>query len=98
MKTERQAEIDKSLEEAKAYHHKVFGPNGLLFLKRQELVKPELDRIVEAVKRVCEAHRLDYLIDKSNDHMVFMYTNPVHDYTDFVLDELGLGNKNDVIR
>ena len=26
-----------------------------------------------------------------------LYTDPKHDYTDFVLDELGLGDKNDTI-
>jgi len=37
------------------------------------------------------------MFDKSGD-LVMIYTNPIHDYTDFVLEELGLGDENDVIK
>ena len=84
------------MKEATDYHTKVFGYNGLFFLKKKELVKPELDKVFEAVERVCKRHGLDYLFDKSGD-LVLAYTNPVHDYTDYVLEELGLGDPNDVI-
>ena len=74
-------------------------PTGrsFFFLKKKELMKPELDKIIDAVERVCRKHNLDYLLDKSGQ-LVLIYTNPVHDYTDYVLEELGLGNPNDVIR
>jgi outer membrane protein len=94
---EREKEIESKLKEAIDYHYKVFGPNGLLFLKRKELIKPELDMIFEAVERVCKKHHLDYLLDKSNE-LIMVYTNPVHDYTEFVLEELGLGDPNDTIK
>jgi outer membrane protein len=37
------------------------------------------------------------MFDKAGD-MVIIYSNPVHDYTDYVLDELGLGDEEDVIK
>ncbi len=97
MLRKREDEIAVKLKEAIDYQYRIFGPEGLLFLKKKELVKPELDKIFEAVERVCKKHRLDYLLDKSGE-LVMIYTNPVHDYTDFVLEELGLGNPDDVIR
>ena len=36
------------------------------------------------------------MFDKSGD-LVMIYTDPKHDYTDYVLEELGLGDKKDVI-
>ena len=94
---QKENEIELQLKEAIDYQYKAFGYNGLFFLKKKELMKPELDKIVDAVERVCRKHNLDYLLDKSNQ-LVLIYTNPVHDYTDYVLEELGLGNPNDVIR
>jgi len=97
MIAEREREINERMKEATDYHTKVFGYNGLFFLKKKELVKPELDKVFEAVERVCKKHRLDYLFDKSGD-LVLTYTNPAHDYTDYVLEELGLGDPIDIIR
>lgn len=93
---EREAEIENKLKEAIDYQYKIFGPEGLFFYKKQELIKPELDKVFEAVERVCKKHQLDYLLDKSSD-LVLVYTNPIHDYTDFVLEELGLGDPVDSI-
>lgn len=86
---ERKAEIDKSWQEVKAYQQSVFGFEGLLFLKKKELVKPIQDRVFEAVDRVAKRNRLQTVFDKSGG-LVMIYTDPVHDYTDFVLEELGL--------
>lgn len=97
MIAERENKIETKLKEAIDFQYKVFGPNGLVFLKKNELVKAELDKIFEAVERVCKKHHLDYLIDKSSQ-LVIAYSNPVHDYTDFVLEELGLGDPNDTIK
>ena len=93
----RENEIEEKMKEAIDYQYKIFGPNGLFFLKKKELMKPELDKIFEAVERVCKKHNLDYLLDKSSD-FVLVYTNPIHDYTDYVLEELGLGDSNDVVK
>jgi len=89
MKADKIAEIDKKREEAKKYQNKIFGYEGLLFLKRQELIKPVQDELYEAVEKVSKKKKIQIMFDKSGD-MVMIYMNPQHDYTDFVLVELGL--------
>lgn len=89
MKADRIVEIDKKREEAKKYQNKIFGYEGLLFLKRQELIKPVQDELYEAVEKVSKKKKIQIMFDKSGD-MVMIYMNPQHDYTDFVLIELGL--------
>ena len=96
MKDERQREIGAREDEVKEYQKKIFGFEGLFFLKKKELVKPVQDKVFEAVEKVCKENRLAIMFDKAGD-LVMIYTDPIHDYTDYVLDELGLGDPNDVI-
>lgn len=96
MYDERLAEILQKEDEAKEYQAKVFGVDGLYFLKKKELVKPVQEKLYEAVEKVAKDKRLQIIFDKSGD-LVMIYTNPIHDYTDFVLEELGLGDENDFI-
>jgi len=97
MKQERQAEIKKKETELKDYQKKVFGFGGLFFLKKQELIKPLQDKVFDAVSKVSKANRLAIVFDKSAE-LVMIYTDPRHDYTDFVLEELGLGDPNDKVK
>jgi outer membrane protein len=97
MKQERLATIKEKEDGLKEYQKKIFGFEGLFFLKKQELVKPLLDQIFEAIEQVAKQNRLAIIFDKSRD-LVMVYTDPRHDYTDFVLDELGLGDPNDTIK
>ena len=97
MKDERLAEIKAKEDEVKEYQKKIFGFEGLFFLKKKELVKPIQDKIFDAVEKVCKNQRLAIMFDKA-DALVLIYTDPRHDYTDYVLDELGLGDPNDVIK
>ena len=97
MKAERIALIQKKESELKEYQRKVFGFGGLFFLKKQELIKPLQDKVWEAVEKVAKQNRLAIIFDKSGE-LVMIYTDPRHDYTDFVLEELGLGDPNDKIK
>ncbi len=96
MKQERLAAIKEKEEASQAYHRKVFGYEGLFFLKKKELLKPVQDKLFDAVEKIAKDKRLELVFDKSGDYAI-IYSNPVHDYTDFVLEELGLGDNNDVI-
>ena len=89
MKNDRREEIDRKLNDLKEYQNKVFGFDGLYFLKKKELIKPAQDLVFEAVERVAKNNRLAIVFDKSGD-LVMIYTDPVHDYTDLVLEELGV--------
>ncbi len=97
MKKDRRAEINRKMQEVKDYQKKVFGFEGLFFLKRKELIKPVQDKIWEAVEKMAKNNRLAIVFDKSGE-LVMIYTDPIHDYTDYVLEELGLANENDVIK
>lgn len=97
MKEERLNEIHKKENEVKEYQKKIFGYEGLFFLKKKELVKPVQEKVFEAVQKVAKSKKLHFVFDKAGD-MVMIYTDPIHDYTDYVLEELGLGDENDVIK
>jgi outer membrane protein len=97
MKAERKTLIQKKETELKEYQRKVFGFGGLFFLKKQELIKPLQDKVWDAVEKVAKQNRLAIIFDKSGE-LVMIYTDPRHDYTDFVLEELGLGDPNDKIK
>jgi len=97
MKKERTEAIQKKEAELKEYQKKVFGFGGLFFLKKQELIKPIQDKVWDAVDKVCKENSLAIMFDKAGE-LVMIYTDPRHDYTDFVLDQLGLGDPNDKIK
>jgi len=97
MKKERSDAIQKKEVELKEYQKKVFGFGGLFFLKKQELIKPIQDKVWDAVDKVAKQNTLAILFDKSGE-LVMIYTDPRYDYTDFVLEELGLGDPNDKVK
>ncbi|MHA8054068.1 OmpH/Skp family outer membrane protein [Aquirufa sp. OSTEICH-129A] len=76
--------------EAKTFQNRIFGTEGELFKFKQAALKPILDEVSKAVEKVVRQKRLDFLFDKANDGLAMIYTNPVHDYSDYVLEELGL--------
>ena len=91
MKQKRLAEVAKQEAELRDYQRKVFGYEGMMFRRRQELMRPIQDEVFEAVEKVSKAKGLQIMFDKSGD-LVMIYTNPVHDYTEYVLEELGLAS------
>jgi outer membrane protein len=44
------------------------------------------------VEKIVRQRGLNFMFDKSGD-VVMLYTDPRHDYTEFVLEELGLASK-----
>lgn len=90
-KKKRQAEILAKELEIKTNTNKIFGFEGQLFRKRQELTKPVQDVVFEAIEKVAKKKQLAIVFDKAGD-LTMLYTNPVHDYTEFVLEELGLAS------
>jgi outer membrane protein len=91
MKKKRQYDIAEKKKELRDYQNKVFGYNGIFFKKRQELIKPVQDEIAEAAEKVAKQKQLQFILDNSGS-MVVIYMNPTHDYTEYVLEELGLAS------
>jgi outer membrane protein len=90
MKQQRLRAISDKEKEAKDLQNKVFGYNGDLLKKKQDIMKPVLDEVAKAVEKIAKSKRLDFLFDKSSDGLAMLYTNPIHDYTDYILEELGI--------
>ena len=52
MRDDRVKEIREKETEVKEYQKKIFGFEGLFFLKKKELVKPVQDKVFEAIEKV----------------------------------------------
>ena len=57
------------------------------------MVKPVQDEVYDAIEKVAKQKQLQIIFDKSSG-LVMLYTNPVHDYTEFVMEALGLASPN----
>lgn len=89
MKRERQRVIGDKEREVREYNNKIFGYEGMLFSKKKELIKTPMERVNRAVEKIVAQKKLDFIFDKASD-FVMIYTNPKHDYTDYVMEEMGL--------
>lgn len=65
MKIKRENEIINKEKAAKELQRKRFGPEGDLFTKRQELVKPIQDKIYNAIQDLATEKRYGVIFDKS---------------------------------
>ncbi|MBI1307147.1 MAG: OmpH family outer membrane protein [Bacteroidetes bacterium] len=86
---QREADIVTKEKEAKKYQQDKFGFEGELFKKREELIKPIQDRVYEAIQKIANKNKLDFIFDKSGD-LVMLFSNNRFDKSDEVLEELGI--------
>ncbi|MEL6356240.1 MAG: OmpH family outer membrane protein [Bacteroidota bacterium] len=61
-----------------------FGPEGALFKRRQELVKPIQDAVYEAVQEYADARGYDIIFDRAGSAGI-IFSNDTYDKTDDVL-------------
>lgn len=92
MRKEKMLLITTKEKAAREKQKKVFGFEGLLYLKRVELVKPLQEKVFEAVEKISKQKKVMLMYDKSSS-MGLIYADPKHDYTDFVMEELGIVDK-----
>ena len=95
-KAKRQTKIDEKEVQIKKFQTDIFGYEGEIWLKRQELIRPIQDDIYTSISKVAKKNKLSFVFDKAGD-MVILYANPIHDYTDYVLEDLGYGDKKDTL-
>lgn len=88
MKTKREDEIVKNEQDVKDLQKKYFGRDGLLFKKRQELVKPIQDEVYNAVKELAVEQGYALIFDTSSNTGI-IYSNPKNDKSDEILQRLG---------
>jgi outer membrane protein len=94
MKKEREDTISKKANELREFQQNVFGYEGMLYIKNQELLKPILEKVHKAASKVARKFNLAMLIDIASD-LVVIYADKKYDFTDYVLEELGLGDPSD---
>ena len=92
MYQERMAAIEAKQNDAIAFNNRVFGINGQYYQKQTELLQPLQSKIFDAIDKVAKRNGLAALHDKAAS-MGLIYTDPRHDYSEFVLEELGIENK-----
>jgi outer membrane protein len=87
-KKEKLTEIETKEQEARALQRKYFGPDGEVFKKRQELLRPIQDQVYNAVQDIARRRNLDVVFDKSSD-LITLYANDKVDISDEVIEKLG---------
>ncbi|WP_420153942.1 OmpH family outer membrane protein [Siphonobacter sp.] len=93
MKQQRRAEIERKENEVKELNNKVFGYNGQYHQRRKDVLKPIMDELSRAVEKVARQKQLRMILDKSSEGLAMIYTDPRDDYSDYVLEELGIDPK-----
>ena len=88
MKTKREEAIITKENDAKDLQQKYFGPEGALYAKRQELVKPIQDKIHDAIQQLAANNKYQVIFDSSSD-LIMLYKNNNLDKSDKVLDLMG---------
>ena len=88
MKIKRENEIINKEKAAKELQRKRFGPEGDLFTKRQELVKPIQDKIYNAIQDLATEKRYGVIFDKSGE-LSMLFADPDLDKSDDNLRKLG---------
>ena len=88
MKVKREEAIIKKEKSAKDLQQKYFGPEGELYIKRQELIKPIQDKIYDAIQQLAANNKYAIVFDSSSD-LIMLYKNNNLDKSDKILDLLG---------
>lgn len=91
MRVKREEEIVGKEKEAKDLQRTYFGPEGSLYKKRQELVKPIQDEIYRIVKEIATEGNYAVIFDTASGANM-LFTDPKYDKSDEVLEKLGYKN------
>ncbi len=78
------SELDRRIAE---FQMQKFGPDGELYRKQDELVKPVQNKIFNAIKEVALEEGFDFVFDKSGE-ILLLYANEKYDLTQKVLNKL----------
>lgn len=84
---EREEEIVNKEKAVRDMQRERFGPEGALFRRRQELVKPIQDKVYTAIQAYAEERGYDFIFDKSGGAGL-IFSNPQYDKTQDILDRL----------
>jgi len=88
MKVKREESIIKKEKGIEELQQKYFGPNGDLYIKRQELIGPIQDKIYNAIKELAKSNKYQVIFDSSSD-LIMLYKDENLDKSDKVLKLMG---------
>ena len=94
MYKQRVTSIKLKEKESQEFNSRTFGIDGQYFQKQAELLQPLQSKIYDAIERVSRKNNLAILFDKASVPTGIIYTDPRHDYSEFVLEELGIEDNN----
>lgn len=92
MKQQKIKEIEAKEKEVKEFQKAKFGPNGELFKKRQELIKPIQDKIYDEVQKYAIAKGYDFILDRSSGPTM-LYASDRLNKSEDILSALGISLK-----
>ncbi len=78
------SELDRKIAD---FQMQKFGPDGELYRKQDELVRPIQNKIFNAIKEVAVEEGFDFVFDKSGE-ILLLYANEKYDLTQKVLNKL----------
>ena len=89
MREKKLNEIREIEQELREYQNKRFGYKGMLSIKEEQVITPIKEKVYKATERVAKIKRVDFLFDVAAD-LSLPYVRASKDYTDFVLEQLGV--------
>jgi len=92
MRQQKIKEIEVKEKEVKEFQKDKFGPNGELFKKRQELIKPVQDKIYDEIQKYAIAKGYDFIFDRSSGSPM-LYASDRQNKSDDILSALGISSK-----
>ena len=87
-KRNREDEIIQKEKEIKSLTKKRFGPEGELYKKQDQLIRPIQDLIYTAISDFAEKGKYDIIFDKSSD-LIMLFSNNELNKSDEILEKLG---------
>ncbi len=90
MKKTREEEIMTKEKDVREMQRQKFGPEGSLFKKREELVKPIQDKVYTAIQKFAEDKGFEYVFDKGSSSGM-LYADKKNDKTEDIKNILKKG-------
>ncbi|MCB0729386.1 MAG: OmpH family outer membrane protein [Ignavibacteriae bacterium] len=95
MTPDKQREVQQDLvqkeQSMQQFRQQKFGqPNGELFIRQEEFLKPIKAKILDAIDAVRQTEGMNFVFDKTADVLI-LYADPKYDITNAVLDRLKRG-------
>lgn len=82
-------ELDQAIAD---FRTRKFGPNGELFQKQEEVMKPIQNKLFKVLEEIAKEEEYDYIFDKSGE-ILLLYANESRDLTQTVLTRMQVFGK-----